>query len=150
MYIKKYVELARYGYMEGCPGCNAARAGSVARAHSSECRVRITTAMEGDESGLVRVTLDHLKRPKRKPESESEQAPRAVRARDTAVAGAGASSSSAGPASMALATVLIIEENMEICELCMNLSAMGEGMVYLQGIGVRLDAGYGHGPADGV
>ena len=36
--------------------------------------MRITTAMEGDESGLVRVTMDHLKKPKRKPESESEEA----------------------------------------------------------------------------
>ena len=91
----------------------------------------ITTAMEGDESGLVRVTMDRLKKPKRKPENESEEAPRAVRARDTAVAGAGASSSSAGPASMAPAALPVIDKDTEICELCMNLSAMGEGMVHV-------------------
>ena len=75
--------------------------------------------------------MDHLKKPKRKPENENEEAPRAVRARDAAVAGAGASSSSAGPASMAPAALPVINEDMEISELCMNLSAMGEGMVHV-------------------
>ena len=57
---------------------------------------------------------------------ENEEAPRAVRARDVAVAGAGASSSSAGPAAMAPAAGPVVNKDMEICELCLNLSAMGE------------------------
>ena len=52
LYIRKNVELVRHGYTEGCQGCNAARAGSAARAHSAECRVRITSAMEGRRDGL--------------------------------------------------------------------------------------------------
>ncbi len=77
--------------------------------------------MEDDEAGLVRVTIDQIRRNRRKLEDEDPEAPPAVRPREAAVAGAGASSSSAGPA--------VIEENMEISELCMNLSAMGEGVV---------------------
>ncbi len=123
LYIRKNVELVRHGYTEGCKGYNAARAGSAVRAHSAECRVRITSAMEGDETGLVRVTMDQLKKNKRKPEDEDSDAPPAVRRRDNTAAGAGASSSSARPAA--------IEENMDISELCANLSAMGEGVVHV-------------------
>ncbi len=123
LYIRKNVELVRHGYTEGCQGCNAARAGSAARARSVECQVRITSAMEGDETGLVRVTMDQLKKNKRKPEDEDSEAPPAARPRDNSAAGAGASSSSARPA--------VIEENMDICELCVNLSAMGEGVMHV-------------------
>ena len=73
--------------------------------------------------------MDHLKRPRRK--DENEEAPRAIRARDVAVAGAGASSSSAGPAAMAPAAGPGVNEDMEVSELCMNLSAMGEGRVHV-------------------
>ena len=82
--------------------------------------------MEDDEAGLVRVTIDQIRKNKRKPEDEDPEEPPAVRPREAAVAGAGASSSSAGPA--------VIEENMEISELCMNLSAMGEGVVHVSEI----------------
>ena len=38
--------------------------------------------MEDDETGLVRVTIDQLKKNKRKPEDEDPEAPPAVRPRE--------------------------------------------------------------------
>jgi len=49
LYIRKVVELARYGYTDGCPGCVAVALGSAPVAHSKECRVRILEQMAKDE-----------------------------------------------------------------------------------------------------
>ena len=59
MYIRKDVELARYGYTLGCEGCTAAAMGQKPRNHSSECRARIEQAMKAanDESRLIEAGL---------------------------------------------------------------------------------------------
>ena len=49
MYIRKDVELVRYGFTPGCQGCAAAEQGDRAQAHSAACRQRIETAMAADE-----------------------------------------------------------------------------------------------------
>ena len=48
VYIRKGIELAKYGMTPGCPGCLAVAAGGRAVAHSKECRERIEAAMEQD------------------------------------------------------------------------------------------------------
>jgi len=46
--IRRNVELAKYGYTEGCRGCMAASLGHTAVNHSPECRARIAEAMRAD------------------------------------------------------------------------------------------------------
>ncbi|CAK0839184.1 unnamed protein product [Prorocentrum cordatum] len=48
VYIRRNVELANYGFTDGCPGCHAARANAAAKAHSSERRGRIQLATAND------------------------------------------------------------------------------------------------------
>ena len=48
VYIRKTVELAKYGYTDGCPGCKAARANQPPKAHSAACRARIEHWMVND------------------------------------------------------------------------------------------------------
>ncbi|CAK0865658.1 unnamed protein product, partial [Prorocentrum cordatum] len=52
VYIRRNVELAKYGFTDGCPGCLAARANASAKAHSSECRERIQQAMANDPAPM--------------------------------------------------------------------------------------------------
>eukprot|EP00746_Dinoflagellata_sp_MGD_P015208 gnl/MRDRNA2_/MRDRNA2_133682_c0_seq1.p1 gnl/MRDRNA2_/MRDRNA2_133682_c0~~gnl/MRDRNA2_/MRDRNA2_133682_c0_seq1.p1 ORF type:complete len:565 (+),score=83.23 gnl/MRDRNA2_/MRDRNA2_133682_c0_seq1:41-1696(+) len=40
--------LLQYGYTEGCAGCNAAKAGAIARAHRPDCRERIEGQMKAE------------------------------------------------------------------------------------------------------
>ncbi len=47
-YIRKDVELVRYGYTTGCQGCRAARLNSRAQPHNEQCRNRIQQAMIDD------------------------------------------------------------------------------------------------------
>jgi len=49
MYIRRDVELAVYGFTDGCPGCDAAKAGLNPVAHTAACRKRIEEAMAADE-----------------------------------------------------------------------------------------------------
>ena len=49
VYIRREVELQRYGFTLGCRGCVAARDGGRAATHSDECRRRIEAAMAEDE-----------------------------------------------------------------------------------------------------
>ena len=49
VYIR--VELMKHGFTPGCPGCEAAQAGTPPRGHTEPCRVRIETAMRGDKDG---------------------------------------------------------------------------------------------------
>ncbi|CAK0826156.1 unnamed protein product [Prorocentrum cordatum] len=54
VYIRKDVEIAKYGLSPGCYGCAAILNGARARAHSAECRARIEQAMQGDEEAKQR------------------------------------------------------------------------------------------------
>ena len=49
VYIRRDVELARYGMTDGCQGCTAAHLGTTAMPHSEECRSRIMREMEIDK-----------------------------------------------------------------------------------------------------
>ena len=45
-------EIEKYGYTDGCPGCDAKKRGEVARrGHSEKCRRRIEGKMKEDEEG---------------------------------------------------------------------------------------------------
>ena len=59
MYIRKDVELAKYGYTPGCEGCVAAATNQRPHMHSAECRTRIEQAMKAanDESRLIEAGL---------------------------------------------------------------------------------------------
>ena len=46
---KKFYE--RYGYTDGCEGCNRLRAGLTRRGHDEGCRSRMEKEMEKDEDG---------------------------------------------------------------------------------------------------
>ena len=48
LYIRREVELARYGKTEGCQGCLAAHLGAKAVMHNEACRTRITARVEAD------------------------------------------------------------------------------------------------------
>jgi hypothetical protein len=45
LYIRKAVELEKYGYTDGCVGCTAAFLNETAKPHTPECRARILEAM---------------------------------------------------------------------------------------------------------
>ena len=61
VYIRRHIELMKYGYTAGCAGCIAAVGGLDSRGHTDECRRRIEAAMEADtaDEGRVRVTIAH-------------------------------------------------------------------------------------------
>ena len=74
VYIRADVELVKYGFTDGCKGCEAASAGTAPRNHSDVCRGRIVEAMRADpelqhrvEAAEVRLTEGGI------PESESPQ-----------------------------------------------------------------------------
>ena len=48
VYIRRDIELDKYGYTDNCVGCIAARAGLQPRVHSAECRARIIARMEDE------------------------------------------------------------------------------------------------------
>ena len=49
-------EIEKYGYTEGCPGCDAKRRGEIARrGHSEKCRKRIEEKMKEDEEGRKKI-----------------------------------------------------------------------------------------------
>ena len=48
VYIRRSVELARYGYTDRCIGCQHARLGLKPADHSEECRARIVRHMTAD------------------------------------------------------------------------------------------------------
>ncbi|CAK0851548.1 unnamed protein product, partial [Prorocentrum cordatum] len=55
VYIRKDVEIAKYGLSPGCYGCAAIHNGARAQAHSAECRARIEQAMQDDEEAKQRL-----------------------------------------------------------------------------------------------
>jgi len=55
VYIRREVELAKYGFSENCDGCAHARGDRSPRPHSEECRLRIVRDLEGDRDGRPRL-----------------------------------------------------------------------------------------------
>ena len=53
--ICRAVELHKYGFTDGCPGCDAAAKGAKAVGHSDACRQRIETEMVEDEVAAARL-----------------------------------------------------------------------------------------------
>ena len=53
--IRTDIELQKYGYTTGCPGCIAAEAGSKPVSHNAECRWRIEQRMAEDSESKERL-----------------------------------------------------------------------------------------------
>ena len=54
-YIRREVELVKFGYAENCDGCNAAQLGAEAKPHGEGCGERIRQAMMNDDMGQQRL-----------------------------------------------------------------------------------------------
>ena len=59
VYIRNSVELARYGYISGCIGCEAVMTQGPSRDHSEQCRTRIIQAMSSDADLSAQVLEAH-------------------------------------------------------------------------------------------
>ena len=82
VYIRRAVELAKYGYSAKCVGCQHAKLGLMPADHSEECRARIVRHMTADEDLNQRVQVAR----QRMVESAREAPPEAqVRERDPSV-----------------------------------------------------------------
>ena len=57
LYIRRSVELARYGYTDRCIGCHHARLGLKPADHNEECRARIAKHMTADDNLNQRVQI---------------------------------------------------------------------------------------------
>ena len=57
VYIRRSVELARYGYTDRCIGCQHARLGLKPADHNEECRARIVRNMTADDNVNQRVQI---------------------------------------------------------------------------------------------
>ncbi|CAK0903034.1 unnamed protein product, partial [Prorocentrum cordatum] len=55
VYIRKDVEIAKYGITPGCYGCAAILGGARAQAHVAECRARIEQVMQDDDEAKQRL-----------------------------------------------------------------------------------------------
>ena len=55
VYIRKEVELTRFGYTEGCPGCVAVATNEAPKGHNAECAARIVEAMAKDPESRQRL-----------------------------------------------------------------------------------------------
>ena len=55
VYIRRAVELARYGYTDQCIGCQHAKLGLKSADHSEECRARVVRHMTTDDDFSQRV-----------------------------------------------------------------------------------------------
>ena len=118
VYIRREVELQRYGPTQGCDGCEAATAGRGPRAHSEICRRRIEQAMKDDQDdlGRMRIAMADARRDQEDGGAEDRRggAPRPKRPRHEALAdapgpvgsavaaapGAASSQEASGPAPM--------------------------------------------------
>ena len=85
IYIRRDAELARYRWTEQCVGCDAAKANTAPKAHSSACRTRIESEIEKNdaermakhEAAAKRVRGEDVeeseaKRPRGPPDAEEE------------------------------------------------------------------------------
>ena len=101
VYIRRDVELLRYGYTDGCPGCTAAQLGGNPVSHSAACRARIEQAMAADAGAAPR--LEEARARKRRAseepgEEEEAHTDKALALPPEAPDTGGASSSAAGTA----------------------------------------------------
>ena len=95
-YIRKDIELRKFGYTLGCPGCEAAQAGLRARAHSEICRTRIEEELSKTEDGSERIGETALRAEARlKAKRTAEEFVAAEGGRKSPRANGGASSSGA-------------------------------------------------------
>ncbi len=98
LYIRKDVEIAKYGYTPGCHGCRNLREDRPHVGHSEACRQRIEKAvMEGDAAGRQRLTESLLRRaPADRPAAAAEPAA-ATEASSAPPAPSGSQGASASP-----------------------------------------------------
>ena len=54
-YIRREVELAKYGFSDDCEGCRVAQVGAEAKPHREGCRERVRQAMMNDDVGQQRL-----------------------------------------------------------------------------------------------
>ena len=66
VYIRRSVELARYGYTDRCVGCQHARLGLKTAEHNEECRARVVRHMTADDNVNQRVQVAQDRKPARK------------------------------------------------------------------------------------
>lgn len=52
-------DFLNHGYMEGCPGCQAALSGTSRQGHSEGCRSRVESAIRASAEGPTRITHQH-------------------------------------------------------------------------------------------
>ena len=72
IYIRRDVEIRKYGVTIGCPLCMAITAGTTAQGHSDECRARTEQKMLEDVTGEGAMRLEEASRRKRgRPDDES-------------------------------------------------------------------------------
>ena len=60
--ICRAVELRKYSYTDGCPGCDAAAKGARAVGHSDDCRRRMEAKMATDDIAAARVLRSKKRR----------------------------------------------------------------------------------------
>ena len=88
IYIRKDVELQRYGYTEGCDGCMAARQGLTHRQHNRACRERIAQELLKTEEGRARLERVREKEEKFIVDFQEKEAERGKRAGENVASGA--------------------------------------------------------------
>ena len=75
VYIRRDVQIHKYGVTIGCPGCMAITAETTAQGHSDECRARIEQQMLEDVTGEGAMRLEEaIKRKRARPDEESGRA----------------------------------------------------------------------------
>ena len=75
VYIRRDVEIRKYGETIGCPGCMAITPGTTAQGHSDECRARIEQKMLEDVTGEGAMRLEEaIRRKCARPDDESGRA----------------------------------------------------------------------------
>ena len=62
VYIRREVEITKYGMTPNCPGCRAIAAGVRPQSHSEECRKRIEQCMRDDDEAARRLGAAAAKR----------------------------------------------------------------------------------------
>ena len=58
VYIRRGVELQKYGYTDGCEACDAAKAKTNAYGHTEECRARLEAAMRQDFTERIEIARE--------------------------------------------------------------------------------------------
>ena len=58
IYIRRGVELQRFGYTEGCEGCEAAKANTDPNGHTEACRARLEAAIYQDAPGRIEIARE--------------------------------------------------------------------------------------------